>query len=163
MKACDLLIKNCSILTPDFQIRENCFVAVSGGRITQVGDGAEAEAWQAHEVIDGEGNLVMPGFVDGHTHTCQQLLRGRTADEYPMIWTRFLVPFESSLSPQDVRASARLHCIEMIKAGITSFADAGGVHMDQVAEPVVETGIFGAEMKVSLVNDGPFTILLEDL
>ena len=56
---------------------------------------------------------------------CQQLLRGRTADEYPMIWTRFLVPFESSLSAQDVRASARLHCIEMIKAGITSFADAG--------------------------------------
>ncbi len=29
--------------------------------------------------------------------------------------------------------------------------------------PVVETGIFGAEMKVSLVNDGPFTILLENL
>lgn len=29
--------------------------------------------------------------------------------------------------------------------------------------PVVETGVFGAEMKVSLVNDGPFTILLEDL
>lgn len=29
--------------------------------------------------------------------------------------------------------------------------------------PVVETGIFGAEMKVSLVNDGPFTIILENL
>ena len=29
--------------------------------------------------------------------------------------------------------------------------------------PVVETGIFGAEMKVSLVNDGPFTVILEDL
>ena len=28
---------------------------------------------------------------------------------------------------------------------------------------VVETGIFGAEMKVSLINDGPFTILLENL
>ena len=27
--------------------------------------------------------------------------------------------------------------------------------------PVVETGIFGAEMKVCLCNDGPFTILLE--
>ena len=144
MKACDLLIKNCSILTPDFQIRENCFVAVSGGRITQVGDGAEAEAWQAHEVIDGEGNLVMPGFVDGHTHTCQQLLRGRTADEYPMIWTRFLVPFESSLSPQDVRASARLHCIETIKAGITSCNHAGCVLMYQVAEAVVETGMRAA-------------------
>ena len=29
--------------------------------------------------------------------------------------------------------------------------------------PVVETGIFGADMKVSLVNDGPFTIILENL
>ena len=28
---------------------------------------------------------------------------------------------------------------------------------------VVETGSFGADMKVSLVNDGPFTILLENL
>ncbi len=29
--------------------------------------------------------------------------------------------------------------------------------------PVVETGVFGASMEVSLVNDGPFTILLENL
>ena len=28
---------------------------------------------------------------------------------------------------------------------------------------VVETGVFGAEMQVSLVNDGPFTIVLENL
>ena len=28
--------------------------------------------------------------------------------------------------------------------------------------PIVETGSFGAEMKVSLVNDGPFTIILDD-
>ncbi len=28
---------------------------------------------------------------------------------------------------------------------------------------VVETGIFGAHMEVSLVNDGPFTIVLENL
>ncbi len=29
--------------------------------------------------------------------------------------------------------------------------------------PVVQTGIFGADMKVSLINDGPFTIVLEDI
>lgn len=98
----------------------------------------------AAEVLEADGNLLMPGFIDGHTHTCQQLLRGRTADEYPMIWTRFLVPFESNLSPEDVRVSARLHCVEMIRAGITGFADAGGVHMDQVAEAVMETGMRAA-------------------
>lgn len=27
--------------------------------------------------------------------------------------------------------------------------------------PIVETGIFGADMKVELLNDGPFTIILE--
>ena len=29
--------------------------------------------------------------------------------------------------------------------------------------PVVERGVFGAIMKVSLINDGPFTVILEDL
>ena len=28
--------------------------------------------------------------------------------------------------------------------------------------PVVQNGIFGADMKVSLVNDGPFTIILDE-
>ena len=44
-------------------------------------------------------------MVDGHTHTCQQLLRGRVADEYPMVWTRFLVPFEA-ISSQKILISA---------------------------------------------------------
>ena len=28
---------------------------------------------------------------------------------------------------------------------------------------IVQTGIFGAHMEVSLINDGPFTVVLEDL
>ncbi len=141
----DILIKNCKILTRDFEIEDDCYVAVKDSRIAKMGSMAElGDSYEAGEVLDAKGNLLMPGFVDGHTHTCQQLLRGRTADEYPMVWTRFLVPFESNLSPEDVRASARLHCIEMIKAGFTGFADAGGVHMDQVAEAVLETGMRAA-------------------
>lgn len=54
----------------------------------------------------------MPGLIDGHTHTCQQLLRGRVADEYPMVWTRFLVPFESNLLPEDSYVSGQLACLE---------------------------------------------------
>lgn len=145
MDRCDILIKNCRILTADMEIKEGYSVAVEGARILAVGKAKEINAsCQAGETIEAEGNLLMPGFVDGHTHACQQLLRGRTADEYPMIWTRFLVPFESSLTPKDVRASARLHCLEMIKAGFTAFADAGGVYMDQVAEAVLETGMRAA-------------------
>ncbi|MBQ7429881.1 MAG: D-tyrosyl-tRNA(Tyr) deacylase [Butyrivibrio sp.] len=58
------------------------------------------------------------------------------------------------------------------KGNRPSFINAGGPEMaNELYEyiiakcketvPVVETGIFGAEMKVSLVNDGPFTILLD--
>ncbi len=72
------------------------------------------ERYQGITVLDGRGKLVMPGLTDGHTHVCQQLLRGRISDEFPMIWTRFLVPFESSLTEEDVAASARLACLQMI-------------------------------------------------
>lgn len=60
------------------------------------------------------------------------------------------------------------------KGNRPSFIEAGGPHMaDELYEymiqeakkkvPVVQTGEFGADMKVSLVNDGPFTVILEDL
>lgn len=145
MKECDILLKNCSVLTEQMEIVEHRSIAIKGTTICEIGAAEEINlTYTAPTELDVEGNLVLPGFIDGHTHTCQQLLRGRTADEYPMIWTRFLVPFESNLSPEDVRVSARLHCLEMIKAGFTAFADAGGVHMDQVAEAVLEMGMRAA-------------------
>ena len=60
------------------------------------------------------------------------------------------------------------------KGNLPSFTEAGEPHRAEelyeymVAKareqvPVVETGVFGAEMEVSLVNDGPFTVILEDL
>ena len=83
--------------------------------------------------------LLMQGLVDGHTHACQQLLRGRVSDEYPMVWTRFLVPFESNLRPDDSYINGQLACLDMIKNGTTSFADSGGIHMERVADAVLES------------------------
>ncbi len=137
----DLLIRNCRLLTSEFTIEPNKTVAVKGGIIAAIADAAEALCWQAPELINGEDKLLMPGFIDGHTHTCQQLLRGRVADEYPMIWARFLVPFESELTEENVYFSAKLACLEMIKSGTTSFADSGGRHMHRVAEAVIESGM----------------------
>ena len=59
------------------------------------------------------------------------------------------------------------------KGNRPSFIEAGEPHMaDELYEymireaqktvPVVEHGIFGADMKVSLINDGPFTIILDE-
>lgn len=59
------------------------------------------------------------------------------------------------------------------KGNRPSFIEAGEPHMAeelyeymiqeaQKSVPVVEHGIFGADMKVSLINDGPFTIILDE-
>ncbi len=148
---CDILIKNCQILNPDFTISEDCSVAITNTLIAEIGNIKEMEEkYEPKEIIQGKGKLLMPGFVDGHTHTCQQLLRGRVSDEYPMVWTRFLVPFESNLTPEDSYVSAQLSCLEMIKSGTTAFADSGGVHMHRVADAVIESGMRAAIAKSTM-------------
>ena len=109
----DLLVRNASVLNPDMSISEHKDVFVDGNTISSIADTSAVS--EASKIIDGTGKLVMPGFVDSHTHLCQTLLRGRTIEEWPMIWTRFLIPFESNLTEEDVYWGAQLACLEMIK------------------------------------------------
>ena len=151
MERYDIVIKNCQVLQPDMTISGECSVAIKDSWIQKIGATEEiAAAGTAAATINGKGKLLMPGLVDGHTHTCQQLLRGRVADEYPMIWTRFLVPFESNLEPEDSYVSGQLACLEMIKNGTTAFAESGGVHMDRVADAVIESGMRAAIAKSTM-------------
>ena len=151
MENYDIVIKNCQVLQLDMTISGECSVAIKDSWIRKIGSAEEiAAAGTAAQTLDGKGKLLMPGLVDGHTHTCQQLLRGRVADEYPMIWTRFLVPFESNLQPEDSYVSGQLACLEMIKNGTTAFAESGGVHMDRVADAVIESGMRAAIAKSTM-------------
>lgn len=139
---CELLIRNTTTLLPDMTLQAGSAIAVDGGEIIGMGDTARLEAaYRAQETLDGSGKMAMPGLIDAHTHACQQLLRGRITDEPPMIWVRFLVPFESALEPEDVYWSAMLCCAEMIKAGVTAFADSGGRHMAEVARAAEQMGL----------------------
>ncbi|MFQ9890844.1 MAG: hypothetical protein ACLRWM_12535 [Streptococcus sp.] len=89
MENYDILIKNCQVLNPDMSVSSTCSVGIKDTWIKKIGSADEFVDSVATETLDGKGKLVMPGLIDGHTHTCQQLLRGRVADEYPMVWTRF--------------------------------------------------------------------------
>ncbi len=45
-------------------------IAVQAGKIVALGSQAELSAWTADQVIDAQGYLAIPGFVDPHTHAC---------------------------------------------------------------------------------------------
>ncbi|OLS34485.1 amidohydrolase family protein [Bacillus sp. MRMR6] len=150
----DLMIKDCSILTADFEIKDNQSIVIKDNTILAVDHTSViVESYQSTSTIDGKGKLYMPGFVDAHMHTCQQLLKGRIADEYPMIWTRIMVPFESNLREKDVLISGQLSCLDMIKSGTTAFVDAGGTFMHKVAEAAIQSGL-RATITCSTMNTG---------
>ena len=77
-------------------------------------------------------------------HTGQQLLRGRVLDEMPMIWTRIMLPYESTLTPEKMRLSAQAAAVEMIHAGTTGFIDAGSYFMEEAAKVYAGSGLRGA-------------------
>lgn len=140
----DLIITDAAVLFPDGKVRTGQTVEVKDGVIKAVRpfDSEDLEK-EAGERISGSGKLLMPGLADCHMHTGQQLLKGRVLDALPMIWTRIMLPFESTLTEEKMRLSASLAAMEMIKSGTTAFVDAGSYYMEAAAEVYVRSGLRG--------------------
>ncbi len=66
----DILITNARVYTVDAAQPWAEAVAVRGNKIVFVGSSADAEPWRGPqtEVIDGQGQTLMPGFIDAHYH-----------------------------------------------------------------------------------------------
>ena len=150
---CDLLLTGARYLSSDMAVVSGKAIAVKDGKILDIVDQDKC-AYQAETVLSGSRLLWMPGLVDGHLHTSQQLLRGRLLDEKPVIWKRVNVPFESRLDEESSRLSAQLAAIEMISCGTTGFVDAGGKYPEVYAGVYQAAGLRG-RLSV-MTNDNPF-------
>jgi 5-methylthioadenosine/S-adenosylhomocysteine deaminase len=144
----DLLIKGAHILTFDDAGTEfaNGSIAITGNRMTAIGP---ASAVTAKQTIDATGMIAMPGFVDAHVHTAQQLLHGKLAAlrrkgglKEP-VWSRYLIPWESGLEPEDVYCSGLAAYSSMISSGTTCFLEAGGPYPDEMGRAANDIGIRG--------------------
>ncbi|MBZ4687137.1 MAG: 5-methylthioadenosine/S-adenosylhomocysteine deaminase [Clostridia bacterium] len=143
----NLLIKNC-LIVPMTQSPENSGdyffkgeIAIEGCKIREVGERISLESWKPDKIIDAEGMIALPGFINCHTHAAMTLLRSY-ADDLPLMqWLQEKIwPLESKLQAEDVYWGTMLCILEMIKSGTTTFADMY-FFMDEVAQAVEESGI----------------------
>jgi 5-methylthioadenosine/S-adenosylhomocysteine deaminase len=103
--------------------------------------GADVVAEPGDEVIDADGLLLVPPFVNGHTHAAMTLFRGYGDDLPLMAWLKTKIwPAEAKLEPDDVYWGTRLACLEMIRSGTTRFADMYW-HATDIARAVQDSGI----------------------
>jgi len=91
--------------------------------------------------IDGTDRVLMPGFVNAHTHLAMTLFRGLGADMPLMRWLEEEIwPAERKLTAEDVYWFSLLGLVEMLRSGTTAFADMY-FFMDEVARAVEEAGV----------------------
>ena len=139
------LLKNGYVVTmdPEKGVLTRGYVLVEDDLIKAVESG-EAPAGIFDEVIDCDGKIIMPGLINTHVHTSQQLGRGLGDDVNLLTWLHDRIwPYESNMTEDDSYISTLLCCAEQIKAGCTMFAEPGGQFVSGMARGVAEAGIRG--------------------
>ncbi|REH20267.1 MULTISPECIES: amidohydrolase [unclassified Streptomyces] len=155
----DLVISGCTVLVHDDRGRigfeQDAAVVVRGGVVDSVTTAAAGASVPAADRIDARGQVALPGLINCHTHSPMVALRGLAEDLPTEEWFNDVVwPVESNLTGRDVMLVARLACAEMIRAGVTTFADSY-FHMDAVAEVVDRCGMRAQLGQAYFSSQGP--------
>lgn len=141
----DLVITGCTALVHDqggqVGFLDDAALVVRDGRIDAVTTTPAVAGLQAAEHIDARGQAALPGLINCHTHTPMVALRGLAEDLPAHEWFNdWIWPIESNLTERVVGLGARLACAEMIRGGVTTFAD-HYFSMDTVADAVTDSGL----------------------
>ncbi len=150
----------------NFTVIRDGGVAVSGSAVLEVGTYRELSGrFAPRKVIRHKGSVLFPGLVNTHTHAAMVYFRG-IADDLPLrewleghIW-----PAENKwLSPDFIADSVELACLEMLKAGITTYNDmyfyeesAGTVTRKLGMRAVLGVGILDFPSKTAKTQDEYF-------
>jgi 5-methylthioadenosine/S-adenosylhomocysteine deaminase len=146
-KRADLIITNGIVVTMDESrtVHHDGAVVVEGDGIVAVGSRNEIEArYSAAQEVDARGGLILPGFINGHTHVPMTLFRGLHDDVTLADWLyKYIFPAEAkNVNEEFVRWGARLAAAEQIRSGVTTFADMYYFE-DAVAEETKAAGMRG--------------------
>jgi 5-methylthioadenosine/S-adenosylhomocysteine deaminase len=161
----DVILTGGTVVTMNrnFDVYPDGAVAVRGDGLVAVGPAADiATAYEADEVIECPDQVIMPGMVNAHTHIPMSLLRGLNDDLRLDVWLGYLMPLEREfVTPEFVRLGAQIACAEMIRSGVTCFADMY-YYEDEIAKTVAEIGMRALLGQTILVFPAPDAETYED-
>lgn len=138
---------------------------VRAGKIEQIAANIPVEP--GDDIIEGNGNLLMPGLINGHFHSAVNHMKGRLPSLPLEVFMLYECPELEVLRPTPREAYLRtmLGCIEMLRAGTTSVQDdcffvpsPEPEIIDAVAQAYVDSG-----MRARLALDQPELSELEKL
>ncbi|KAH7259107.1 uncharacterized protein BKA55DRAFT_562064 [Fusarium redolens] len=146
-----ILIRNATVLTVDplNGTLENSDILIKDDRIVAIGQTLPKPSESYVTIIDAQGCIVTPGFVDGHHHMWQQLLRGIATDWSLFYYTVNMRTIYGSLyTPEDVYLSTYVAALSLINNGVTSVLEHCHIinspdHADAAVRALQDAGIRG--------------------
>jgi 5-methylthioadenosine/S-adenosylhomocysteine deaminase len=133
----DIAIVNATILPMGGSSKiEKGSLTISGDTITTLGPSSTVDVSTAKKRIDAEGRVVMPGFVNCHTHIASNmLLRGLLEDVQLFEWLGTMWKLKRNFDEETLYWASLMGLVEMAKSGITCFNE----HFDAYhVEPEIE-------------------------
>lgn len=128
-------------------VEEDMQVWVEGEKISFVGTTKEAGMKEINvtadevRVVDCEGNLLMPGFKNAHTHSAMTFLRSKADDMALHDWLHLQVfPAEAKLTAEDIEIFTKLAILEYLQSGITGIFEMY-LNPDAIAKACTEFGM----------------------
>ena len=100
------------------------------------------EPFDADKVIDANKNLLIPGFINTHSHVAMSRFKGLLDDIKLSEFLEKTFKLDSQRTDEDIYNSSIMGICEMIDSGITAFADLY-YSEDIIARAVEDTGIRG--------------------
>jgi len=145
MTRVDFLWIGGAVVTMDSELRvfDPGAVAIRGGEIVAVGPADRLkETFTGDETWNCVDQVIIPGLINAHTHAPMSLLRGLADDLRLDVWLHgYILPTEARfVNPEFSRLGTLLSCAELIRAGVTCFADMYYFE-DEVAWATVEAGL----------------------
>lgn len=127
---------------------------VEGDKIARVSPVSTLEWQHWDREIDCGGNLIMPSFKNGHTHSPMAFLRSYAEDLPLQEWlSEKVFPAEALLTDEDCYHLTRLACAEYFAGGTTFVCEMYG-HTRAVAKALADSGVAAVVTEGILDFDG---------